>query len=409
VGTLIRAPLVLPDAETRLEDGAVLCEDGIVAWIGPAAEAPEAAETVELEGAVVTPGLVNAHAHLDLSHGRGAEDHDGDFVEWVKSVVAARRSADADAVHAAAVEALESALARGTTSFGDIAVLSSFDAVVAAFERTGARGRVFVEALDLRPERADDVFAEVWERAEMRDLPPRVDTGLAPHAPYSVSRELLAQASAMAAGHGRPLAIHVGETLEELAFLRHGIGPLRELHREYGTDDPDLEPWGGLPQLLGAKELDGAPLVLVHCNYVRPSDVPGGAFVAYCPTAHAYFGHPEHPVLELLEEGVRVALGSDSAMSGGTVDALSEIRWLAGHRPDLEPRAVFRMATEWGARALGLDTGVLHVGRPADIAAFRPEAEDGDAFDYGVLGRPGTRCVLTMVGGDVLWRTAEED
>ena len=53
------------------------------------------------------------------------------------------------------------------------------------------------------------------------------------------------------------------------------------------------------------------------------------------------------------EEGVRVALGSDSAASGHTVDVLSETQHLARARPDLEPRAVFRMATEWGARGLG--------------------------------------------------------
>ncbi len=400
--TLVCAPVVLVDADTRLADGAVLCDEGRIAWVGPAADAPETPDTIRLENAVLTPGLVNVHSHLDLSQARGKVPYDGDFTAWIEEIGAQRRARQP--VQASVAAELRAALARGTTSFGDIAVRSCFDEVIAAFGETGVRGRVFVEALALHPDRADEVFAEVWELAEMRDLPPRVDTGLSPHAPYSVSRELLAQAMAMAAGHGRPVAIHVGETLEELAFLRHGIGPLRELHKKFGTDDPDHEPWGGVAPFLDALELEGAPLVLVHCNFVRPRDIPGGAFVAFCPTAHAFFGHPEHPVLELLEEGVRVVLGSDSAASGETVDALSEIQHLAAHRPDLDPRAVFRMATEWGARALDLDAGVLHVGRHGDLAAFKQT--DGDAsdaeLDYAFLGRADAQCVLTMVGGEIV-------
>ena len=161
-------------------------------------------------------------------------------------------------------------------------------------------------------------------------------------------------------------------------------------------------PYGGPRAFLAALQLSKAPLLLVHGNYLRPRDVPAGAFVVYCPTAHAFFGHPEHPVLELLEEGVRVALGSDSAASGETVDALSETQHLARARTDLSPRAVFRMVTDWAARALALDAGTLRPGKLADLAAFTP------ALDQEILGHQEARCVLTAVGGRILWR-AEPD
>ena len=139
-----------------------------------------------------------------------------------------------------------------------------------------------------------------------------------------------------------------------------------------------------------------APLLLVHGNYLRPREVPGGAFIVYCPTAHQFFRHPEHPVLEFLQEGVRVALGSDSAASGDTIDLLSETQFLARARMDLDAKMVFRMATEWGARALDLDSGSIHVGKLADLAAFTPDR------GYRTLGDEETRCVLTMVGGEIL-------
>ena len=232
----------------------------------------------------------------------------------------------------------------------------------------------------------------------MRALPEQLQTGIAPHAPYTVSRPLLDRLVSVADGHARPLAIHVGETLEELAFLRHGIGPLREMMRSFDMDDPAFKPEGSLAVFFEHLTMSNAPLLLIHGNYVRPTTVPGGAFVIYCPTAHQFFGHPEHPVLELLEEGVRVALGSDSVASGETIDLLSETQFLARARMDLDARAVFRMATEWGARALDLDTGSIHVGKLADLAAFTPDR------GYATLGEEEAECVLAMVGGKVVHR-----
>jgi len=391
--TLYTASRVLPDAQFELIPGAVLVEGETLAFVGHPEDAPEADETVDLGQAVLMPGLVNAHSHLDLTHLRGQVPYDGEFADWLEGIVGQRKEGAG-----AALQGLREALARGTTTFGDIVPPRSFDLVVAAFRETGARGRLFVEVIGFRPEVADRVFEEAWELMEMRELPPRVQTGVSPHAPYSVSRELLARAAAYADGHQKPLSVHIGETMEELAFLRHAIGPLRELGRRLGADDPDHDAYGTVQRVFELLDLRQAPLLLVHGNYLRPRDVPAGAWVVYCPTAHHFFGHPEHPVLELVEEGVRVALGSDSAASGDSVDILSETQFLGRARLDLDARTVFQMATEWGAMALGLDSGSLEPGRPADLAAFTPAA------GREVLGMVDAECILTVVGGTVVHR-----
>jgi len=395
VRTRFDAARVLPDADTTHAPGSVVVEDGRVAWVGPAGEAPPADAVVALPDAVVLPGLVNAHSHLDLTHLRGRVPYDGDFAAWVEAVRAGRRAPGA---RAAALWGMREAVARGTTAFGDVVAPASFGDVVASFAEGGARGRLFVEAVGFPPEAADAAFERVWALAEMQALPPAVATGLSPHAPYSVSLALLRRLLAVADGHDRPVAIHLAETLEELAFLRHGVGPLREVLRRMGKDDPAHLPYGSAAGFLAHVRLERAQLLLVHANYLRPRDVPPGACVVYCPTAHAFFRHPQHPVLELLEEGVRVALGSDSAASGDTLDVLSETQHLARARPDLDARAVFRMATEWGARALALEAGRLAPGLHADLAAFTPPAGPE------ILGRPDARCVLAAVGGRVLHR-----
>jgi cytosine/adenosine deaminase-related metal-dependent hydrolase len=392
--TRLDAATVLADAATEISPGTVVCEDGRIVWVGETAHAPDADEYIELPDAVLMPGLVNAHVHTDLSHLKNGVPYEGGFAAWLKAIAAGRQEGGGDGA-----AAIRQALARGTTSFGDIVTAKTFDETVAAFDETGARARLFIEAIGFQPQKADEVFERVWELLEMRALPERVQTGVSPHAPYSVSRDLLDRLVAVAEGHARPLAIHVGEHLEELAFLRHGIGPLRELLKEFGVDDPQFEPEGNLRNFLERLNLTSAPLLLVHGNYMRPREVPAGAFVIYCPTAHQFFRHPEHPVLELLQEGVRVALGSDSAASGESIDLLSETQFLARARLDLDPKAVFRMATEWGARALDFDAGTLQVGKLADLAAFTP------AKGHATLGDTDAECVLTMVGGDVLHRS----
>jgi len=389
------AARVLPDAEGEISPGAVVVEGERIAWVGPASDCPDADATVDLEAAVLLPGLVNAHSHLDLTHLRGQVPYEDEFALWAERVMEGRRL---PGMRAAATDAIRDALARGTTTFGDIVTPAAFPEVLQAFTETGARARLFIEALGFHPDRADQVFERVWELAEMKALPVTVETGLSPHAPYSVSRPLLARLVALAEGHGRPLAIHVAETLEELAFLRHGIGPLRELLRRHGADDPGYQPYSSLPDFLRLLDVGRASLLLVHCNYLRPRDVPARAFVVYCPTAHAFFHHPEHPALEFLEEGVRVVLGSDSAASGSSVDLLSETQHLARARPDLTSRTVFRMATEWGARALGIEAGKLEAGALADLAAFTPPV------GHAILGSADARCVLAVVGGRVLYR-----
>ena len=397
--TRFLAARVLPDSSREFAPGCVVCDDERITWVGLADDAPEADTTVDLDDAVLTPGLVNAHSHMDLTHLRGripAQEH---FADWLESVARARQD---PGQKAAALWGVKEALSRGTTTFGDVVPAGSFDDMVGVFAETRARARIYVEAIGFQPEKADEVFERVWDLVEMKALPPTVQTGVSPHAPYSVSLPLLQQLVAMADGHGRPVAIHVAETLEELAFLRHGIGPLRELHRRFDVDDPGHRPYGSLQAFLEEVEVDTARLALVHGNYLRPRDVPGGAFVVYCPTAHAFFRHPEHGVLELLEEGVRVAIGSDSAAAGDSVDVLTETQLLGRTRTDIDPRPLFQMATEWGAAALDLDSGRLEPGRLADLAAFTPP------LSHEILAHQEARCVLTVVGGEIL-HTAEQE
>ena len=123
------AARVLKNADEAIDEGCVVVEDHRIAWVGPAKDAPAAEATIDLGDATLTPGLVNAHSHLDLSHLKNRVPFRGEFADWIEGVVGARRE---PGIEKAAATAIREAQARGTTCFGDIVGTKTFGAVTTA-------------------------------------------------------------------------------------------------------------------------------------------------------------------------------------------------------------------------------------------------------------------------------------
>jgi cytosine/adenosine deaminase-related metal-dependent hydrolase len=109
--------------------------------------------------------------------------------------------------------------------------------------------------------------------------------------------------------------------------------------------------------------------LIIHGNYLsRPHWQQLAKYrerlsVVYCPRTHHYFGHPRYPLVEMLAEGVRVAIGTDSRASNPDLDVLEELRFIRRGFPELEPAEILRLATVNGAEALG------QAGRLGQLAA----------------------------------------
>ena len=117
-----------------------------------------------------------------------------------------------------------------------------------------------------------------------------------------------------------------------------------------------------------------APVALfAHGNYLPPNTrLPPNATVVFCPRTHAAFGHPPHPFRELMGQGVRIALGTDSLASNPDLNVLAEARFIHEHYPDVPGDQLLRMATLNGAEALGFGrmTGSLEAGKSADLVVL---------------------------------------
>lgn len=366
-GVLLRAsrfPEYRPGAGLRLRAGRVHA----VTRALPRGGADEV--LLDLSDLVLVPGLVNAHAHLELGGLRGALPGDQGFGAWVGALMR-ERDARADALGADAAEGLRASLRAGVTTVGDIATT---DAVEEHFASSGGPGpvprvRLYREALDAwDPART----AGALERAA-RPWPdhPQLHPGLSPHAPFTVSAALL---EGLARAHPRlPRAVHWSETAEEVEWLAAGTGPWAEV-------------LGASPRTSGLELLERAGVLgpgttLVHANEATDAELDrvaeAGAPVVHCPGTHAFFGRDPHTVRALEREDLSLAVGTDSLASNDTLDLMVELRRMAEYGLGFEPLHLLELATVGGARAVGLSevVGSLAPGHAADAVALAVDAD----------------------------------
>ena len=394
---LLAARTVVCSAERVLHGGGVLVEGGRVRRVAASRAAlrrlarSEALRIEELGEGVLTAGLVNAHAHLELT-ALGGLSAEGGFLAWVGRVLAARAAASPGRLERGISAGARELLAGGTTSVGDVDSSGSARRVLAS---SPIRAVVFREALDAgAPARTGAVLEACRRRGPVRAT---CTDGYSPHGPHTASPALLEGVSRLAAERGWPVQVHWAESPQEVDWLRSGTGPFAALLGESPRTT-------GL-SLLERSGLLGARTSLVHGNHPGRGELGrvarAGATLVHCPGSHAWFGRAPFDPRSLLRAGGRLALGTDSATSNAALDMRREMALLSAACPGLDPGEVWRAATESGARPLGLEgeIGVLQPGARADLALFEvePEQPAGAVLPALVSSLPAVRSV--WVGG----------
>lgn len=395
-------------AGTPLEGGWLRIHRGRIISMGTGTPPQAGPETLDLGDAIVMPGLVNAHTHLEFSTERMPLDATGGLPGWIGRVVAHRRGRAA----AAGVASVESAIAagmaesaaHGVTAIGEIATA----APAGAYAAGGPRVRVYREALGLGAAAAEAALRDAC-RDEAALARTGVATGFSPHAPYSVAAPLGSALIAAAWRRRRPVAMHVAESDTEAELVASGTGAFREVLDSLGVWNPAAP-----PVLLPAAEWIGrlarAPRgIVVHGTHLG-RDEPALArlarhrdrlCVAVCPRTTLAISGVLPPVRLFREAGVRVAIGTDSRASSPDLSVLAECRTLV-EAGLASPEEALRMATVDGAWALGFErlSGMIAPGRPADLAILRPAAVSDDPFE-SILD-PATTIEATLRSGRLI-------
>ncbi|HEX6739756.1 MAG TPA: amidohydrolase family protein [Vicinamibacteria bacterium] len=340
---------------------------------------------VDVGGALLLPGLVNAHCHLELSHlARTLRGADG-FVPWVEALIAQRGDPGAPEAREAVRRAVLELESTGTVAVADV---SNSLAHLDLLEGSGLIAVVFYELLGWDPERAEALLEDADRRAAA--VPPalRSHVRLAAHAPHSVSPALLARL----VDRGGPAAIHLAESPDEGLFLAQGDGGWGAFLERRGLGHVAFTPPGTTPvrYLEDAGALRGG-LVAAHCVHVDEDDrsllARRGVYVALCPRSNRALGVGIPPVPELLRAGVRLCLGTDSLASVPSLDLAADMAALQREFPELDPVVIVRMATQGGAEALGLrELGTLTPGKQAAMAFAPARRPPHDPWAFLVSG-----------------------
>jgi cytosine/adenosine deaminase-related metal-dependent hydrolase len=412
----LSARWVLPIEGPALEHGALLIgEDGRIAAVGPEAVVPRPADAAaeDFGDALLLPGLINTHTHLELT-GLASGPPEPEFGTWIRRIREIKAVRAPEAFLAAARRGLADCWAAGVTTIADT---GDSGAVIEALAEAGGSGIAYQEVFGPHPDQQDASFRGLQEAVERlgRFAGGRVRIGVSPHAPYTVSGTLYAATAVWAHEAGLPIAVHLAESPAESALLASGTGAFADAWHNRGIPMP--APLGRSPVAwLDEHGVLSERTLCIHVVQAGPADVQrlvrANVAVAHCPLSNRAHGHGDAPLAALLAAGLRVGLGTDSIMSVGTLDLLAEARaarTLAG----LDAARALALCTRDAARALGLEreVGVLAPGRWADCVVIRARgAPDAGRTDMSAEDRvlaSGPRDVLaTFVGGRDVHRTS---
>jgi aminodeoxyfutalosine deaminase len=410
IRTIHRAKYVLAEPDLLLQNAAVSVSDPgrisrIEPWLGATADG--SGEVIDWGSAVIIPGLVNAHTHLELSRLPRGPEPAHSFTDWLAHLIETRRRWTEQDFLESAREGVRQCIRSGTTLVGDI---SSSGLSWRALQPERLRKVVFEEVLGLSPDAAPEISARLEVRLDQVVPDPLLTSGISPHSPYSVSPQLYKAVAELARTRDLPLATHVAESRSELLFLESGEGEFLHFLSTLGALPPDWPPPRLSPiallESVGALNTD---VLLIHCNYLDAAGLAAirnsGGNVVYCPRSAAFFGHEGHPVRSLLDMGVNVALGTDSLASNRSLSMLDEMRFLAGTRKDLKAGEIFRMATLNGAAALrqGGQLGRLRPGYWADLAVLELDESTPARHLMSQILEGAGECVATIVEGNMAW------
>ena len=397
IDLLINSRWIIPVApENRVfENCALAIDQQKIVGIYPQAEAKskfDPASVVDLADHILMPELVNAHGHAAMSLLRGYAD-DLPLQPWLEEhiwpVEARVLSAEfvADGTNLAMAEMIKT----GTTCFADMYFFA--DTVAEQVQRSGMRSQIGFTVFDFPTAGGKDPDDYIHKGLQLRDSykgDGLIKIACAPHAPYTVGDETLRRIATYANELDMAVHIHCHETAQEVAdsLKLYGNRPLQRLD-DLGVLLPQT-------QLVHMTQIDDNDIRLIQDN---------NCHVVHCAESNLKLASGFCPVGKLIDAGINVAIGTDSAASNNDLDLFGELKTaallakaVANDASVLDAHAALRMATINGAKALGWDDqiGSLEAGKSADMIAV-----EISSLSQKPLYNPASQLVYCNAGSQV--------
>jgi len=364
---ILGGTIVTMDSErTVIEDGAIAIKDGKILSLGKSSgmRGRAARRTINANGRIIIPGLVNAHTHIPMVLFRGISD-DLDLNDWLTKYIfpAEAKNVDEKFVRAGTRLGLAEMIRGGTTTYCDMYYFE--DAVADETKKAGVRavlGETIIDfpAPDNKTWDAGLSYTERFIKKWQND--PLIVPAVAPHAPYTVSQDHLLEARDLSNKLKAPLVIHLAEAKTETEYIRE----------KYEGQTPA----GFLDKI----NFFNDRTIAAHVVHVNDTDLgllkKNDVGIAHCPESNMKLAAGIAPVPSMLTRGLRVGLGTDGAASNNDLDLWEEMDTAAklhkvasGDPKTLSAFEAFTMATIGGARALHMEDqiGTIEPGKRADL------------------------------------------
>jgi aminodeoxyfutalosine deaminase len=397
------AKYLVPADAPPINGGALLDLDGRIAAVGTVAElkrAYPAIEVVDFADAILTPLLVNAHTHLELTDFPRWAEKAGEtadpqsFVDWILRLIRVKRTLGKKDYNKSIVNGIQQSIAAGTGAVGDIL---SQHGCRKAYQGAILHGVLYLESLGHDPGIINKFKLELRSiLAEERVGHLRL--GLSPHSPYTISSDYLADIFAKCQRQKLSCSTHLAESAAEVDFIEQGSGELAsKLYPFIGWEYLVPKATGNRPaEYLQQHSGLFADNLLVHGVQLGSKEIAllaaRGMHLALCPRSNARLEIGKAPVAELLAAGVNLCLGTDSMASNDSLSIWDELafahNWFKGA---VDAPTLFQMATLGGGQALGVSDGLgsLSVGKISGFQVLQPNADFADNELYDYLVAPG--------------------
>lgn len=410
VDIIIKNGIVLTMNHERdiIKNGFVAVKGDVFFALGPMADAVEyeALQSVDANGGIIMPGLINTHTHIAMSGFRGLAD-DLELMEWLtKHIFPAEATMRREHVFQNSLLSCVEMIMGGTTCVNDMYFYA--DEVARALKTAGMRGVVGETLYDFNSPNygpLENGFTFTRDLIVEHDDDELISVAVNPHSPYLLERHGLIRAYQLAEDYDVLFSIHVAETQSEVEQIR---------------DKTCYTPVG----YLGSLGALSSRSTLAHCVVLTNDDIcilaQTGAAVNLCPESNLKLASGVARVPDMYRAGVTMSLGTDGCASNNDQDMFGEIGLMAKLHKGvtlnptvMDAYTVLEMATIGGAKALRLDdqTGSLEVGKKADIIiidTYKPHLtpiyNPVSHLVYAV--KAGDVC-FTMVNGRILMQNYE--
>jgi cytosine/adenosine deaminase-related metal-dependent hydrolase len=313
----------------------------------------EAGEDIGVLQGLLSPGWINAHCHLELSHMKGLIPRHTGLVDFLLQVVRSRGTLPTEGISEAAAGAAEAMAQEGIVAVGDIANTTD---TLPIKTQSPLWFHTFVESLGINPDKAAVSMAraqQTWQAYREAEL----TASVVPHAPYSVSPSLFQRISSF--DPTAVISIHNQESTEEDKLFRGEVSDFRRLYELLGSEPDRVSPPGSSSlQYWLSFFPEGQSIITVHNTYTRESDIESAQaygtqlYWCLCPNANAYIENRMPPLELLLHHKVPLLLGTDSLASNDQLSLLEEMKTLQQHFPELPLTTMLSWVTHNGAAAL---------------------------------------------------------